>query len=437
MSSRSSCAGRDRTDARDLSMLARAFPASTNESRGPRCRGGAGKISPIDARSAALSRASVSARQERHLTGGTSLCRMRALQPISPSAERPTWTSVQASAVICTRSTSLTLSSRPRTLKALAGHVCATVPGWIRRHERSSTLPNSTRRPPFERGADWHAHPHRRIAERFARSRGRRLRPAAPQAAAPTVVEHAHDRARTAGSPDVARSKSVPDCRQRASLVGNKPRRRKGLIRRSAHGRASCDPTPAPAAGSRRETAAPRPGVPRHLTSSPTCSTITTLRAWPADRCSCAMPSSRSRRGGRDAPGDEGGVRADRSRAGRDAKGLAATVEHPCVDYRNALDVHVTAARTAQPDHPTHEESDALPFLQRVMSVEEYTECEKPPPAATHSGCCRSWWCGPSTAFPTTPPPASSPRPVRVAAWHCGYTAPPSPAASSEQFGYV
>jgi hemerythrin-like domain-containing protein len=51
--------------------------------------------------------------------------------------------------------------------------------------------------------------------------------------------------------------------------------------------------------------------------------------------------------------------------------GFATMREHPCVDHRNALDVHVTAARAALLDHLAHEETEALPFLQRVVSVEE------------------------------------------------------------------
>ena len=57
--------------------------------------------------------------------------------------------------------------------------------------------------------------------------------------------------------------------------------------------------------------------------------------------------------------------------------GFAAMVEHPCADHRNALDVHVTAARAALLDHLAHEETEALPFLQRVMTVEEYAASEK------------------------------------------------------------
>ncbi len=51
--------------------------------------------------------------------------------------------------------------------------------------------------------------------------------------------------------------------------------------------------------------------------------------------------------------------------------GMAAMREHPCADHRNALDVHVTAARAALLDHLAHEEGDALPFLQRAVSTEE------------------------------------------------------------------
>lgn len=51
--------------------------------------------------------------------------------------------------------------------------------------------------------------------------------------------------------------------------------------------------------------------------------------------------------------------------------GFATMVEHPCVDYRSALDRHVTAARAALLDHLAHEEGEALPFLQRSVSAEE------------------------------------------------------------------
>jgi hemerythrin-like domain-containing protein len=56
--------------------------------------------------------------------------------------------------------------------------------------------------------------------------------------------------------------------------------------------------------------------------------------------------------------------------------GFAAMREHPCADHRNALDVHVTAARAALLDHLAHEEGQALPFLQLVVSVEENARFE-------------------------------------------------------------
>jgi hemerythrin-like domain-containing protein len=44
---------------------------------------------------------------------------------------------------------------------------------------------------------------------------------------------------------------------------------------------------------------------------------------------------------------------------------------HPCADHRNALDVRVTAVRAALLEHLRHEETDALPYLQRVTTPEE------------------------------------------------------------------
>lgn len=50
--------------------------------------------------------------------------------------------------------------------------------------------------------------------------------------------------------------------------------------------------------------------------------------------------------------------------------------EHPCDDHRNALDVHVTATRAALLDHLRHEETEALPLLQRVMTDEQFAAAE-------------------------------------------------------------
>jgi hypothetical protein len=57
--------------------------------------------------------------------------------------------------------------------------------------------------------------------------------------------------------------------------------------------------------------------------------------------------------------------------------GFAAMVEHPCADHRNALDVHVTATRAALLEHLAHEETQALPYLQQVMTAEEFEGAEK------------------------------------------------------------
>jgi hemerythrin-like domain-containing protein len=58
-------------------------------------------------------------------------------------------------------------------------------------------------------------------------------------------------------------------------------------------------------------------------------------------------------------------------------EGFTAMVEHPCADHRNALDVHVTATRAALLQHLAHEETEALPYLQRVMTEEEFAASER------------------------------------------------------------
>jgi hemerythrin-like domain-containing protein len=50
---------------------------------------------------------------------------------------------------------------------------------------------------------------------------------------------------------------------------------------------------------------------------------------------------------------------------------FCAMAGHPCADHRNALDVRVTAVRAALLEHLRHEETDALPYLQRVATPEE------------------------------------------------------------------
>ena len=111
--------------------------------------------------------------------------------------------------------------------------------------------------------------------------------------------------------------------------------------------------------------------------------------------------------------------------------GFAAMVEHPCADHRNALDVHVTSTRAALLDHLAHEESDALPFLQQVMSVEEYAACEKAAAGGYPLRLVPFLVPGPSTACPTTSPPASSPTPGPATASPCASSAPASSAAGA------
>ncbi len=50
--------------------------------------------------------------------------------------------------------------------------------------------------------------------------------------------------------------------------------------------------------------------------------------------------------------------------------------EHPCADHRNALDIRVAAARESLHQHLAHEEGQALPMLQRTLSVAENDEFE-------------------------------------------------------------
>lgn len=58
-------------------------------------------------------------------------------------------------------------------------------------------------------------------------------------------------------------------------------------------------------------------------------------------------------------------------------EGFAAMVEHPCADHRNALDVRVTALRASLADHLRHEETEALPLVQRTMTAAEWEASEK------------------------------------------------------------
>lgn len=48
-----------------------------------------------------------------------------------------------------------------------------------------------------------------------------------------------------------------------------------------------------------------------------------------------------------------------------------AMATHPCEDHRHALDIRVTAVREHLLDHLAHEEGQALPLLQRTLTLEE------------------------------------------------------------------
>ena len=58
-------------------------------------------------------------------------------------------------------------------------------------------------------------------------------------------------------------------------------------------------------------------------------------------------------------------------------RGLEAMAAAPSEDRRNALDVHVSTTRTLLLDHLRHEETEALPLLQRMLTVEDYAVAEE------------------------------------------------------------
>lgn len=57
-------------------------------------------------------------------------------------------------------------------------------------------------------------------------------------------------------------------------------------------------------------------------------------------------------------------------------RGLAAMAAGPSEDQRNALDVHVSTTRTLLLDHLRHEETEALPLLQRTLTVADFAATE-------------------------------------------------------------
>ena len=52
-------------------------------------------------------------------------------------------------------------------------------------------------------------------------------------------------------------------------------------------------------------------------------------------------------------------------------------VERPSEDHRNALDIRLTALSEALLAHMRHEETEALPMIQRTLSTEEFAAAEK------------------------------------------------------------
>jgi hemerythrin-like domain-containing protein len=57
-------------------------------------------------------------------------------------------------------------------------------------------------------------------------------------------------------------------------------------------------------------------------------------------------------------------------------QGLAAMAAAPTEDQRKALDVHVSTTRTLLLDHLRHEETEALPLLQRTLTVADFAATE-------------------------------------------------------------
>ena len=50
---------------------------------------------------------------------------------------------------------------------------------------------------------------------------------------------------------------------------------------------------------------------------------------------------------------------------------------HPCADHRNALDIRLAAVQDSLQEHLAHEEGQALPMLQRTLSVGENESFEE------------------------------------------------------------
>jgi hemerythrin-like domain-containing protein len=90
-----------------------------------------------------------------------------------------------------------------------------------------------------------------------------------------------------------------------------------------------------------------------------------------------------------------------------------AMAAHPCADHRNALDVRVTAVRAALLEHLRHEETDALPYLQRAATPEEERPWRRGRSAVTRSPSLRTWCRGSPRRSRTSSSHRSSARPAR------------------------
>ena len=71
--------------------------------------------------------------------------------------------------------------------------------------------------------------------------------------------------------------------------------------------------------------------------------------------------------------------------------GLATMAAHPCPDHRDRLDVDVTRTRAALLDHLRHEETEAIPLMQRILPADDWEPLrEGRPVRPSRSGSCRS-----------------------------------------------
>lgn len=60
----------------------------------------------------------------------------------------------------------------------------------------------------------------------------------------------------------------------------------------------------------------------------------------------------------------------------RVTEAFAAVLDHPCEEHRNALDIRVTSLRALLHEHLAHEEREALPVVQRVLTPQEFADVD-------------------------------------------------------------